>query len=65
MWAGGGAECGLQVDGLVKKPVTEEDHQREEAELEVISFDRRFCFVSTDNEEREEDGEQAPADDIR
>lgn len=35
MRAGGGAECGLQVDGLVKKPVTEEDHQREEAELEV------------------------------
>lgn len=35
MWAGRSAEGGLQVDGLVKKPVAEEDYQREEAQLEV------------------------------
>lgn len=43
---------------LVKQFVADQHDQRKEAELEVVEFDWRLCFISADDEEREEDGEQ-------
>lgn len=49
---------------LVEQFVTDEDDQGKEAELEVVEFDWGLCFVSADDEKREENGEQTTAYDV-
>lgn len=52
------------MNRLVEQFVTDEDNQGKEAELEVVEFDRGFCFISADDEKREENGEQTAAYDV-
>lgn len=60
----GGAEGALQIHRLVEQFVTDEDDQGKEPELEVVELDWGLCFISADDEEREENGEQTTAYDV-
>lgn len=58
----GRGQGGLQVDGLVKQLVADQHNQGEKAQLEVVKLSWRLSFISTDDEQREKDGEQTATD---